>query len=72
MTFELLRSGVEPLELDGRVDAHLSEAESADPRPTGMRVIFTDPDGAMEQLRAMIRRLRDGGDDEPPSLTPRR
>jgi len=59
MTFELLRSGVEPLELDGRVDAHWSEAENTDQSPTGMRVTFLDPDGAMEQLRAMIRRLRD-------------
>ena len=59
MTFELLRSGVEPLELEGRVDAHLSEAEGADQRPTGMRVTFIDPDGAMEELRTMIRWLRD-------------
>ena len=59
VSFELLRSGVEPLELDGRVDAHLSEADAADRRPTGMRVTFLDPDDAMEQLRAMIRRLRD-------------
>lgn len=59
VTFELLRSGVEPLELAARVDAHLSEAEGGDERPTGMRVIFLDPEDAMAQLRAMIRRLRD-------------
>ena len=59
VTFELLRSGVEPLGLDGRVDAHLSEADGEDQRPTGMRVTFIDPEDAMEQLRAMIRRLRD-------------
>ena len=59
VTFELLRSGVEPLELDARVDAHLTESEGADTRPTGMRVTFLDPDDAMQQLRAMIRRLRE-------------
>ena len=59
VTFELLRSGVEPLELGGRVDAHLSEADGEEQRPTGMRVTFIDPEDAMEQLRAMIRRLRD-------------
>ena len=59
VTFELLRSGVEPLELDGRVDAHLSEDQGLEERLTGMRVTFVDPEGAMDELRAMIRRLRD-------------
>lgn len=59
VTFELLRSGVEPLELAGRVEAHLNEAEGTDKRPTGMQVTFLDEADAMDQLRAMIRRLRD-------------
>ncbi len=59
VTFELMRRGVEPLELGGRVAAHLDEAENGDPRPTGMRVTFVDEEGAMQQLLAMIRRLRD-------------
>ncbi len=40
------------------MEAHLSEAEGGDRRPTGMRVSFVNPDHAMEQLRAVIRRLR--------------
>ena len=59
VTFELLRSGVEPLALDAKVEAHLTEAQDEHEHPAGMRVAFLDPDDAMEQLRAMIRRLRD-------------
>ncbi len=60
VTFELLRSGVEPLELDGRVESHLREAGGDGPA-TGMRVSFLDPEAAMEQLRTIIRRLRGAG-----------
>ena len=59
VSFELQRSGVEPLELAGLVDAYLSESEHGDPGPSGMRVTFLDPEDAMDQLRSMIRRLRD-------------
>jgi Tfp pilus assembly protein PilZ len=58
VSFELQRRDVEPLELEGQVDAQLSESQDEHERPTGMRVTFLDPDDAMEQLRAMIRRLR--------------
>ncbi len=61
VSLELLASDLPPLDLDGEVVSHLLVEDGGGDSPSGMQVSFIDPDRALDELRAVIRKLRGDG-----------